>query len=63
LLTVIEQAHQQAAPPVLIAHVCGIDADPQSRQQIQQALTDAGVQLADSNADAAHLAARIVSGL
>jgi len=63
LLTVIEQAQQQTAPPVMIAHVCGTDADPQSRQQIQQALTDAGVQLADSNADAAHLAARIVSGL
>jgi len=63
LLTVIEQAQQQAAAPVIIAHVCGTDVDPQSRQQIQLALTDAGVQLAESNADAAHLAAGLVAGL
>ncbi|SFT64771.1 acyl-CoA synthetase FdrA [Halomonas saccharevitans] len=63
LLTVIEQARQQTAPPVFIAHVCGTDADPQSRQQIQMALRDAGVQLADSNAHASHLAASLVASL
>ncbi|PSU33939.1 acyl-CoA synthetase FdrA [Photobacterium lutimaris] len=64
LLAIIAQVHrEQAAPPVFIAHVCGTEQDPQSRDLIRHSLAEAGVLLADSNADAAHLAAHIVSQL
>lgn len=64
LLTIIDQVrNEQSLTPVFIAHVCGTDSDPQSRDLIRQSLVNAGVQIADSNADAAHLAALLVSQL
>ncbi|MGF1703468.1 acyl-CoA synthetase FdrA [Photobacterium makurazakiensis] len=64
LLAIIAQVHrEQATPPAFIAHVCGTEQDPQSRELIRHSLAEAGVLLADSNADAAHLAAHLVSQL
>ncbi len=39
--------------PLLIAHVCGTEADPQIRSQQIRALQNAGVIIASSNAQAA----------
>ena len=39
--------------PVLIAHVCGTEADPQQRSRQVDALREAGVIIADCNAQAA----------
>ncbi|MFQ9378947.1 MAG: hypothetical protein ACLR31_02580 [Escherichia coli] len=39
--------------PLLIAHVCGTEADPQIRSQQISALQNAGVIIASSNAQAA----------
>ncbi|MCE2593959.1 acyl-CoA synthetase FdrA [Motilimonas cestriensis] len=64
LLDTLDQIrNEQVSMPALIAHVCGTDLDPQARDVIRQALEDAGVIIADSNADAAHLAAYFVSQL
>lgn len=43
----------KANAPVLIAHVCGTEADPQQRSQQIMALRNAGVIIADCNAQAA----------
>jgi hypothetical protein len=42
---------------LLIAHVCGTEDDPQDRQQQIERLEQAGVLVADSNIEAARLAA------
>jgi FdrA protein len=55
-------AQAEGRPLAVVAHVCGTDRDPQSRQAQEQALAAAGVLLAPSNAAAARLAARIVIG-
>lgn len=52
----------RAAPHVVrIAHVCGTDTDPQDRAAILAALTDAGVLVASSNAEATRWAARVAT--
>ncbi len=60
LLSAIK-AREPAVRPVLIAHVCGTDRDPQPRDQIISALTAAGVLVADSNVEAAHWAASVAT--
>ena len=50
-------AAQQGCHLLMIAHVCGTELDPQSRQQQIAALTDAGVVVAQSNVQAAQMAA------
>lgn len=45
----------------IIAYVCGTDKDPQNRTEQEKKLAAAGVTLAKSNAQAAYLAAAIVS--
>lgn len=61
LLEVLDQcrAGAEAAGRVLpvVAHVCGTDEDPQHRATVVAALQDAGVLVADSNAQAARMAA------
>ncbi|GGP23140.1 acyl-CoA synthetase FdrA [Silvimonas iriomotensis] len=47
------------AGPLLVAHVCGTDADPQIRSQQIHALRQAGVLVAGSNAEAAVWASHI----
>lgn len=64
LCEVIAQVRRELlTPPVFISHVCGTDLDPQSRNLSRDALISAGVLIADSNADAAHLAAQFISQL
>jgi succinyl-CoA synthetase alpha subunit len=62
----IERAQQVAAeagrPLAIVASVCGTGADPQGLERQEAALREAGVVLAPSNAQAARLAARIVTG-
>ncbi|MDF0606497.1 acyl-CoA synthetase FdrA [Neisseriaceae bacterium TC5R-5] len=64
LLQVLAKANAEAARQqrqlLYIAHVCGTELDPQSRQQQVQALQQAGVIVADSNVQAAQLAAQII---
>ena len=53
-----------AAPaehPPLVAYVCGTELDPQDYEAQVRALRQAGALIAPSNADAAQLAATIVS--
>lgn len=45
---------------VVVAHVCGTDADPQVASRQEAALAEAGVRLASTNAQAARLAAALV---
>lgn len=45
--------------PVMIAHVCGTDADPQQRAQQIQVLRDAGILIAGCNAQAALWASQV----
>ncbi len=63
LLPVIEEIQRIEAAGqrhiVLLAHVCGTDADPQDRAQQIALLQHAGVVVADSNIEAARLAAFI----
>lgn len=64
LLDVIDTVRSKTATaPLFIAHVCGTELDPQSRDLTRDALSEAGVLIADSNADAAHLAAKFISQL
>lgn len=51
---------ERAKGPVYVASVCGTDSDPQGLARLEQALKDAGVLLADSNAAAVRLAAAIL---
>ncbi|MBQ7738902.1 MAG: succinyl-CoA synthetase, partial [Desulfovibrionaceae bacterium] len=48
--------------PIIVASVCGTDADPQSCSQQENALTDAGVFVFPTNAQAAKAACKIVLG-
>ncbi len=45
---------------IVVAHVCGTDDDPQCRRVIVDRLRHAGVVVADSNADAVAVVARLV---
>jgi hypothetical protein len=47
--------------PLLIAHVCGTNGDPQSLQNQKEQLEQAGFFLFDTNADAARVAMRIIN--
>ncbi len=61
LLPVLDTLRQEADRDrrhiLLIAHVCGTEGDPQNRQQQIERLEQAGVLVADSNIEAAPLAA------
>ena len=61
LLGVLEQARQTAQRDgralLFIGHVCGTELDPQSRDALIDALRQAGVLVADSNVQAARVAA------
>ena len=61
LLPVLDTLRQEAAQAqrhlLLIAHVCGTEDDPQNRQQQIERLEQTGVLVADSNIEAARLAA------
>ncbi len=46
--------------PIVIAHVCGTDDDPQCRRDVVEQLQRAGIIVADSNADAARIAAACI---
>lgn len=48
--------------PIIVASVCGTDADPQSCSQQEQALTDAGAFVFATNAQAARAVEKIVLG-
>ncbi|HDX8872724.1 TPA: acyl-CoA synthetase FdrA [Klebsiella michiganensis] len=56
-------ATDRAASPLLIAHVCGTQSDPQQRSVQIDALRRYGVLVADSNAQAACWAASAVNNL
>lgn len=49
--------------PIIVAHVCGTDSDPQSMSGQEETLRDAGVLLFPTNAQAARAAGAIVRGL
>ncbi|WP_434471736.1 hypothetical protein [Aeromonas veronii] len=53
------KAGQAGRQLITIAHVCGTELDPQPRQQQIDRLHDAGVLIAQSNMQAAQLAARL----
>jgi FdrA protein len=65
LVRSIEEAHEHNhgmwGGPIVVASVCGVEADPQCRSEQVQRLRAAGVLIASSNAAAARLAADIVS--
>jgi hypothetical protein len=61
---IVELRERRAAagrPLVVVASVCGTEADPQGLGRQEQILSDAGVLLGSSNARAARLAAGIVA--
>ncbi|WP_025118983.1 MULTISPECIES: acyl-CoA synthetase FdrA [unclassified Serratia (in: enterobacteria)] len=58
LLTVLNQ-HRRQNGPLLIAHVCGTEADPQQRSRQIAALQQAGVLVAGCNAQAALWASQV----
>lgn len=60
-LATVLGAHSGAAPAV-IASVCGTEEDPQIRSTQVEALRQAGVVVAESNAGAAEAAAALLSG-
>ena len=53
---------RRAGAPAVIASVCGVEADPQTRSDQVARLREAGVVVAASNAEAAEAAAVLVSG-
>ena len=53
---------RRAGAPAVIASVCGVEADPQTRSDQVARLREAGVVVAASNAEAAEAAAALVSG-
>jgi succinyl-CoA synthetase alpha subunit len=59
LISDITASHQNH--PLLIAHVCGTEADPQKRSSQILALRGAGVIVADCNAQAAYWAAHVAN--
>lgn len=58
---VLHQAAAVDTPPVLIGFICGTEGDPQNAGRQAKMLQDAGMILADSNAQAVRLAGDIVS--
>ena len=60
-LVSVMAAHEGEAP-VVIASVCGTDQDPQNRSGQVEALREAGVVVAESNAGAAETAAALMAG-
>jgi len=66
LVPALRRARQIAAQGgrniVFVGHVCGTDADPQGFDAQTNALTQAGMVLTQSNAQAVRLAASMVSG-
>jgi succinyl-CoA synthetase alpha subunit len=66
LIPAIGRAHATARAQgrslVFVAHVCGTQSDPQGFERQAEALKQAGVVLAQSNAHAARLAVSIVQG-
>ncbi|WP_321799909.1 acyl-CoA synthetase FdrA [Caballeronia sp. J97] len=64
LISMLAQVRAQAPGrdlPLLIAHVCGTQADPQVRSRQIDALSEAGVMVAGCNAEAALWASRVAS--
>ncbi|GJL83802.1 MAG: hypothetical protein DHS20C01_34360 [marine bacterium B5-7] len=65
LVPAIQAAQQRAARDgrkiIFVASVCGTSLDPQGLERQESALRDVGVLLADSNAGAARIAARIAA--
>jgi len=59
LVALLNQAARGRELPVLIAHVCGTEADPQIRSRQIDALREAGVLVAGCNAQAALWASHI----
>lgn len=57
-----EIAARQGRSLIFVGHVCGTDRDPQGLARQARALTEAGMVLAESNAQAVRLAASIVAG-
>lgn len=64
LIPLLQEAQQEAARQkrhvLMVAHVCGTESDPQPRQAQVDALTQAGVIVAQSNQQAAQLAAFVI---
>lgn len=58
----IDTAAKRGRTLVVIAYVCGTANDPQTKAIQEKILLDAGAVLADSNADAAWLAAAVAQG-
>jgi hypothetical protein len=57
------EARAQGRTLALIGHVCGTDGDPQGRAEQIRKLEAAGAIVADSNFEAAALAAALAAGL
>ena len=57
-----EAAVRHGGNVIFVGHVCGTEGDPQGLQRQTSALTQAGMVLAPSNAQAVRLAASLVSG-
>ena len=54
------KAQNGGSAPALVGFVCGTEADPQRLSRQQAALSEAGVLLANSNAEAVRLVAAII---
>ncbi len=63
MVKALETAQEQTGDtgPVVVAHVCGTDDDPQSLKNQKDQLEEAGFFLVDTNADAARVAMRIIN--
>ncbi len=57
-----EIANRQSRGLLFVGHICGTQGDPQGLERQSDALTQAGMVLAESNAQAVRLAASIVAG-
>ena len=55
-----KQAHERGTDIIFVASICGTDDDPQVAAGQSESLADAGVLMADCNAEAARLAARVL---
>lgn len=62
LAPVLTAAHQELADggPVVVIHVCGTEADPQSLSEQERVLTEAGAFLFPTNAQAARAALAVI---
>ena len=58
-----EAAQKTGRQIIFVAHVCGTQGDPQNIKAQSQALVNAGVELADSNAEAALFCREIIENL